>query len=292
VKVLVTGSAGFIGTHAARAFRERGDAVLGVDLRRAPGSSVLDLRRPAAVERVVRRFAPDAIVHLGALASVPGCEADPEECVRTNVLGTLHVARAAGAIGARLVFASSAAVYGEGAPLPTPVSAPAEPTNLYGVSKAAGERVCRQHAEETVVLRLFNVYGEGCRRSYVIPDLIRRLSARPGLLSMDGTGREARDFVYVGDVIEAMERAVHGRFRGVYNVGSGRRTSLRALARRVAVAVGRAPVPVRFRGARPGDFRANHADISPPNGVPGWVPQVGLDEGLRRTVTGDATVLR
>ncbi len=286
MKVVVTGSAGFIGAHAVRHLSTAGLDVLGIDLRSADLRHRVDLRSDVAVRTALRGFQPDAVVHLGALATVPGCEAEPEECLRTNVLGTLHLARATSALGARLVFASSAAVYGDRAPLPTPVNAPKEPANLYGISKLAAEQVCREYAPDTAILRFFNVYGERCRRSYVIPDLIRRLAKQPRELKLVGTGRESRDFVYIGDVLRAIELAVRGRFRGTYNVGSGRRTALRTLATRLAAAMGQPKMPVRFAGSRPGDFVANHADISGRNSVPGWSPHMSLASGLRRTIEG------
>ena len=286
VKVLVTGSAGFLGTHAVKHLGARGLEVRGVDRVARRASDRLDVADPRAVERCVRTFRPDAILHLAALASVPGCEADPADCCRTNVLGTVGVVRAARARGARLVFASSAAVYGGRAPLPTPVDAPTEPTNLYGISKLAGEKIVAGLAPEEVRLRLFNVYGEGCRRSYVIPDLIRRLRTRPHLVRMQGTGREARDFVYVEDVMRAFELALRGRGSGAYNVGSGTRTPLRSLARTLARLTGTPDVVWRFRGPRAGDFRANHARLDGRNRLPGWNPRVRLSEGLARTIAG------
>lgn len=284
VRVLVTGSAGFIGAHAVRYLSDRGMEVRGLDRRSALRSARVDLADPSGVDRAVRRFAPDAIVHLGALATVPGCESDPAGCLRANVLATLNVARAASRAGARLVFASSAAVYGDGAPVPTPVETPLAPTNLYGISKLAGERICREYSENTTVLRFFNVYGEGCRRSYVIPDLIRKLAARPAVLEMNGTGSEARDFIYIEDVLRAMARSVRGRFRGTYNVGTGVRTTLPSLARQIARAMGVRAIRIHFTGARAGDFRVNHADISGSNRVPGWQPLTPLAQGLTRTI--------
>jgi UDP-glucose 4-epimerase len=284
VRVLVTGSEGFIGAHAVRSLTDAGLEVRGLDRLSPERRDRVDIRNRRAVERAMAAFRPDAVLHLGALATVPGCEADPDECLSTNVLGTVHVARCAAASRARLVFASSAAVYGDGAPLPTPVTAGTHPDNLYGVSKIAGERVSRMYSPDATVLRFFNVYGEGCHRSYVIPDLIRKLRGRPISLRMYGTGREARDFVYIGDVVRAIELSVLGGFQGTYNVGSGKRTSLKALAGQLTRIMGQPRIPVRFTGARPGDFRANHADISGRNHVPGWTPRTELADGLRRTL--------
>jgi len=284
VKLLVTGSSGFIGAHAVRNLAARGYDVQGVDLQADRRSDRIDIADPTAVDRLFHRYRPDGVVHLAAMATVPGCELDPAGCLRANVLATVNIARAAGAHRARLVFASSAAVYGDLAPVPTPVATVAQPTNLYGISKLAGEGVVREYAPDSTCLRFFNVYGEGCRRSYVIPDLIRRLAARPRALEMSGTGKEARDFVYIADVISAIEAGVRGRFRGTYNVGTGIRTSLATLAREIARLMGQPTVPLRFTGTRPGDFRVNHADIRGRNRVPGWSPRTTLTAGLARTV--------
>jgi UDP-glucose 4-epimerase len=287
VKVLVTGSAGFIGTAALEYLSGQGHQVRGFDIVGSRPGERGDVGDPASVARAFRRFSPDAVLHLGAYASVPGCEADPSRCLRTNVLGTLNIARAAGGLGARMVFASTAAVYGDRTPVPTSVDAPTEPTNFYGLSKLTGERVCHMFAPNSAFLRLFNVYGPGCERSYVIPDVIRKLSDHPAILRMEGTGREARDFVYVEDVLRAMELALRGRFQGAYNVGTGVRTSVKALARTIARSMHQPGVRLCFAGPRAGDFRVSLADMSRRNLVPGWRPRVPLAEGLRRVLAAD-----
>ncbi len=286
MRVLVTGSAGFIGAHTVRELERHGHDVRGLDLKAAAAKDRVDLSVGAAVSRAVQAFRPACVVHLGALASVPGCEDDPEACVRVNVLGTWNVAKAASREGARVVFASTAAVYGDGAPLPTPVSTPARPTNLYGISKLSGEKIVETYVRDSVALRLFNVYGPGCDRSYVIPDLIRRLRKGPKEIVMQGTGRETRDFVYVGDVVDALTLSVTRPIHGAYNVGSGVRTRISEVARALVRTMGLRPLPIRFKGARRGDFRANHADLSGSNRPPGWKPKVSLAVGLRRTVAG------
>lgn len=286
MRVLVTGSAGFIGSHATRYLAGKGFDMRGLDILSSRREERVDIGDGAAVQRAIRRLAPDGILHLGAYASVPGCEADPTKCLRTNVLGTVNVARAAEACGARLVFASTAAVYGDHIPVPTSVDSPMEPTNFYGISKLAGEHVCRDYAPDSTALRLFNVYGEGCQRSYVIPDVIRKLSLHPTVLRMEGTGKEARDFVYIDDALWAMELALRGRFRGAYNVGTGTRTSVKSLARQIAIALGQPKVRMLFAGPRAGDFRVSLANISGRNHVPEWRPRFTLARGLKRTIVG------
>jgi UDP-glucose 4-epimerase len=282
VRLLLTGAAGFIGQHCIEYFTGRGDTVVATDVRPAGPVRPLDISDPGAVEAVFREARPDAVLHMAAIASVPQCEADPTACWSTNLQGTIHVARAATAVRARVVFFSTAAVYGVPRQLPTPVSALPAPTNLYGVSKAAGEVAVRGFAPEHVLLRLFNIYGEGCLRSYVIPDLIRKLRATSGAVDLQGTGQESRDFLYISDLLRLIEGALRAPAGSVFNAGSGTTITIRELAQRVARVAGRPETAFRFEGPRVGDFPINYADISAGNVPPGWHPEVSLDEGIRR----------
>jgi UDP-glucose 4-epimerase len=284
VKVLVTGSAGFIGSAAVEYLSARGHNVRGFDIAGSRSRERGDIGDESMVARAFRGFSTDGVLHLGAYASVPGCEADPDRCLRTNLLGTVHIARAANSVGARLVFAPKAEVYGDRTPVPTAVDAPTQPTNFYGLSKLAGEHVRRMYSPNSAFLRRFNVYGPGCERSYVIPDVIRKLSAHPGVLRMEGTGREARDFVYIEGVLRAMEFALRGRFQGAYNVGMGVRTSVKSLARAIARAMHQPGVLLRFAGPRAGGFRVSLANMCRRNLVPGWRPRVTPAEGLQRVL--------
>ena len=284
LRVLVTGSAGFIGSRSVEQLRAAGHLVRGADRDAPRGRDRIDLVDYPTVRSLVQRFHPNAVLHLAALASVPACEADPERCFQENVVVTGNVARAAALVGARLLFSSSAAVYGNDAPVPTAVSGPTQPTNLYGLSKLAGEGICRAIASKTFVFRLFNVYGEGCRRSYVIPDVIRRLRSRPPTLLLSGTGREARDFVYVGDVVRAFEQSLRQSRGGTFNVGSGTCTRIRDLVSLIADKMDLPRPRLIFSGARAGDFRVNHADVSGTNCLPRWSPTVPLDDGIERTL--------
>lgn len=284
MKLLITGAAGFIGAHCVSYFTAKGHDVVATDIAAGNGILALDVADPVAVRSKVGSARPQVILHLAALASVPLCESDPETCWKTNLQGTVNMAQAAADVGARIVFFSTAAVYGKPDQLPTPVTAPVAPTNLYGLSKGGGELAVRGFAKDHVVLRLFNIYGEGCARSYVIPDLILKLRSTDGELLLQGTGNESRDFLYISDLLRLIEAALSAPSGSVYNAGSGTTIAIRELAARVARLAGRPGTTFRFSGPRAGDFPINFADISPGNVPPGWKPLVSLDDGVRRMI--------
>lgn len=284
MRLLLTGAAGFIGRHCLDHFASHGYEVTATDSRPADPVRKLDITDAPAVRAMLDSARPEAVLHMGAIASVPECETRPSDCWETNLQGTINIAKEAGARGVRVVFFSTAAVYGVPTLLPTPVAAPLAPTNLYAVSKAAGELAVRGFAADHVLLRLFNIYGEGCSRSYVIPDLIRKLRACDGRVQLQGTGDESRDFLYISDLLHLVESALTAPRGSVFNAGSGTTISIRQLSQRVAELAGRPEIAFRFEGPRIGDFPINYADISPGNVPAGWHPAVPLDEGLRRMI--------
>ncbi|MFZ0830608.1 MAG: NAD(P)-dependent oxidoreductase [Thermoplasmata archaeon] len=284
MKLLLTGAAGFIGAHCVRYFTDQGLEVVATDIRAGKGVLPLDVSDSSAVRSMISEVRPQAILHMAALASVPECESNPAVCWKTNLQGTVNVAKESGPVGARIVFFSSAAVYGLPPVLPTPVSTRLAPINLYGLSKGAGELAVRGYAADHVVLRLFNIYGEGCARSYVIPDMVQKLRNAKGDLLLQGTGNESRDFLYISDLLRLIEKALSVPAGSVFNAGSGKTITIRDLALNVARLADRPDQVFRFAGPRLGDFPINFADISPGNVPPGWSPEVPLDEGLRRMI--------
>ena len=242
MRTLVTGGAGFIGSHLADGLVRRADrvrlfdnlssgawanvAALGGEVERVEG----DLRDEAAVRRAVDGV--EVVFHLGADPSVPRSVADPRTCYDVNVTGTLTVLQAARAAGCRrVVFASSCAVYGDDPALPKREAMAPRPGSPYAAAKLAGEELCgvfaRLYGLETVALRFFNVYGPrqdpGGPYASVIPrfvDALRR-GERPTIY---GDGEQTRDFVFVGDVVAANLRAAAApnAAGGIYNVASGR----------------------------------------------------------------------
>jgi UDP-glucose 4-epimerase len=294
VRTLVTGGAGFIGSHVVDALLARGDEVLVDNLSTgsrdnlAPGAELheLDIRDPA-LETLGAELQPDTILHLAAQADVGTSVERPVFDAEVNVIGTVRVLEAARAAGARVVFTSSGgAIYGECAEPATEDHA-RMPLSPYGVSKLAGEEYVaswnRLHGTSHVVLRLANVYGprqipelEGG----VVAIFLDRL-ARGEVCQIFGDGGHVRDFVYVSDVTAAFLRAAEAG-TGIYNVGTGVATSVLDLYRLCARAAGGDGEP-NFAAARPGDLRRNVIDASRAGRDLGWTADTTLADGLART---------
>jgi len=293
VAVIVTGGAGFIGSHVAEALLARGDEVVVLDnlssgkREKVPEGARLvegDIREPGAVFDEVR---PEVCFHLAAQADVITSVERPDFDADVNVLGTLQVLEAARRHGTKTVFSSTGgAIYGE-CDGPAPESAERRPISPYGISKLAGEEYLvgwnRLYGTSHVALRFGNVYGarqEPTLEGGVIAIFLDRMrDGEPTLIF--GDGRQTRDFVYVGDVVEAVLAAIPNA-GGVFNVGTGIGTTiadLHALCRRVT-GVEREPDSAP---ARTGDVLHSVIDPSLAERELGWRPQHDLEAGLRKT---------
>ncbi|MER3409981.1 MAG: LPS biosynthesis protein WbpP [Thermoleophilia bacterium] len=301
-RVLVTGGAGFIGSHLVRALLERGDEVRVLDnfstgnranlegLERDVEVIEGELRSYERVHNAVRGC--ELVFHQGALPSVPRSVQDPLTTAAVNVEGTLNVLLAARDEGVRrVVFASSSSVYGNQDALPLSEQARPDPISPYGVAKLAAERFCvsfsRVYPLETIVLRYFNVFGprQDPRSEYaaVVPRFIVEVAAgRP--LPVYGDGEQRRDFTYVANVVEANLLAADAPDGNgaVVNVATGQAVSVNELADAIGRVLGRA-VERRYLPPRPGDVRASWANVSAARALLGWKPRVGLEDGLRLT---------
>jgi UDP-glucose 4-epimerase len=298
-RVLVTGGAGFVGSHVVEAFVERGDEVLVVDdlstgSRQNVPDAVLfeqtDIVDAQALDGAFS-FAPDIVCHLAAQASVTVSVDDPALDARVNVLGTLNVLEAARAHRAPVVFASTGgALYGDGAPLPTPEEYAPRPLSPYGASKLAGEAYvttwARLHELPNVVLRLGNVYGPRQNphgEAGVVAIFSGRLlrGERPQLR---GGGDPTRDYVFVSDVAAAFVAAADGGRPGTFNVGTGRATSTARLLELLQEAAGTSIEPERVE-LQAGELRTSALDAGAIERTLGWRPGVALEEGLGRTLS-------
>jgi nucleoside-diphosphate-sugar epimerase len=303
VRVLVTGAAGFIGSHLCRRLVAEGHEVVGLDdlsagtldnLADVPEVRLVeaDLRDEAAVADAAR--GAEAILHHAARKSVPRSIREPDAFVDANVRGTLNVLLAARERPAVVVFASSSSVYGDQTEFPLRESVEPRPRSPYAATKLAGEGLLRSwwHSYDvpTVTLRYFNVYGPwqdpASEYAAVIPRFTMA-ALRGGTPVIYGDGGQARDFTYIDDVVEAnllAIRASERAFGSVLNAGAGRPpTTVSELYDLVAEAAGARPEPVH-EPAREGDIRRSEADVTLARELIGYDPKVGIDDGVRRTV--------
>ena len=290
MRAVVTGGAGFIGSNLVDALVGRGDEVVVVD---DLSSGRRDHVSPAAsfVEADIRdgidAGGADVVFHLAAQADVQTSMRRPDQDAAINVVGTVRVLEAARASGAQVLFSSTGgAIYGE-CDAPAPESAPRRPVSPYGIAKLCAEEYLRGwnriHASNHVVLRFGNVFGprqDSSLEGGVVSIFLERFE-RGDETVIFGDGLQTRDFVYVGDVVDAL-LAASGHAGDVFNVGTGEETTVLELHRLCAKVAGADAEP-RFEPARLGDARRSVLDVSHAAEDLGWRPQVTLEEGLRRT---------
>jgi UDP-glucose 4-epimerase len=301
-RVLVTGGAGFIGSNLVRGLLERGDEVRVLDNFSTGNRANLEdldvdivegeLRSYERVHNAVR--GTEIVYHLGALGSVPRSVQDPLTSSAVNVEGTLNVLLAARDEGIRrVVFSSSASVYGSSRVMPTPESSPPDPVSPYGVAKLAAERYCVSFSRvyesfETVVLRYFNVFGPRqspfSQYAAAVPLFITKIAAGEEI-DIYGDGEQSRDFTYVGNVVAATILAgdADGASGEIFNVAAGSPASVNDVAATIGEIVGK-PVQRRQLPPRAGDLRDSWADLSKSQDVLGYAPEIALADGLRRTI--------
>jgi nucleoside-diphosphate-sugar epimerase len=297
---LVTGGAGFIGSHIVERLRSRGEAIRIAD----DFSSGRRENVPAGVEVVEGDLADPAVaakavagcqfvIHQAAIPSVPRSVNDPVRSNRANVDGTLNVLIAARDAGAkRVVFAGSSSVYGDAAVLPKREDMRPAPLSPYALQKLVGEQYCqmftRLYGLETVVTRYFNVFGPrqqpGSPYSGVISLFIEAL-AEGRAPKLHGDGKQTRDFTFVGDVVTGVLRCCEApNVAGeVINVAAGGRISLLELIRSLQMIL-KTNVTPEFGPTREGDVRDSQADIGKARKLLDFAPSVPFDEGLRQTV--------
>jgi UDP-glucose 4-epimerase len=303
MKILVTGGAGFIGSHLVEALVHRGHRVRVLDnfcsgrrenLRPVRGEvEVLrgDCADLAAARRAVAGM--EVVFHEAALPSVTRSVKDPVESHRANGTATLHMLAAARDAGVRrFVYAGSSSVYGDLPGLPKRETAPPKPLSPYAVGKAAGEQFVRVFSElygmEGLTLRYFNVFGPRQDPSSPYSGVISLfttalLEGRTPIIY--GDGLQSRDFTYVSNVVDANLKALRakGLCGQAVNVATGTRTTLRHLLAAIGREIGREPRALRAE-PRPGDIRHSVADIRAASRLLGYRPAVDVATGLRRTV--------
>lgn len=310
MRVLVTGAAGFIGSHVAESLVARGDEVVGLDnfddfypravkeanlaaLRGRPGFRLVegDIRDTGLVQRLL---SPDTtLVHFAARAGVRPSLADPALYASVNVEGTACLLEAARRCSVRsVVFASSSSVYGDSSPVPFTEDWPAlQPVSPYAATKRAGELLCSAFVHlyglRLMALRFFTVYGPRQRPDLAIHAFTRLLS-QGSAVPQFGDGSTERDYTYIDDIVQGVAAAVDwvaqpGSAFEIVNLGESETTRLDELIRRIADALG-VTATVERRPPQPGDVQRTCASIAKARAMLGYRPQVSVPEGIPRFV--------
>ena len=299
----VTGGAGFIGSHLVHRLVSEGHNVTIIDdFSRGSLANLDGIHEKIHIEKmdICDRDAldgvlqgADGIFHQAALGSVPESWKSPDTYQRVNVGGTENVFRIASSYHIKVVYASSASIYGDIQRIPITEDFERRPINPYGKTKLDCETLAERYMEkgsQIVGLRYFNVFGEGQNPAYagVITCFLNRLNAgEPPIIFGDGS--QIRDFTFVGDVIEANLTAMTGSVvGGFFNIGGGKSTSLTDLAGMMTRLAGMHVKPL-YENPRPLDAKISTADISKSAKILGWSPRTSLEDGLRTLFQGSAS---
>jgi UDP-glucose 4-epimerase len=296
-RILVTGGAGFIGSHVVEQLlaRKAGELHVLDDLSRGRREWVsrdvsfhqVDLREADSVRRTVAEVHAEAVLHLAALHFIPAVEEAPELARRVNVEGTKNLLEALSLARPKvLLFASTAAVYAD-TPGPIPETSPVAPSDVYGETKATGERLVAEFGTQTgthsVIARLFNVIGERETNPHVVPELVRQLRAGVSSVRL-GNLHKRRDYTDAVDVADALVRLLDpDPVRTVFNVGSGRGISVSELVSTCEKILGR-EIVIDVDGARVRKQDRNEliADVKLLRDATGWEPNRSLEQTLGR----------
>ncbi len=309
-RILITGAAGFIGSHACRAFLDREWLVTGLDnfdpfydrsIKEQGLSELVDQSNFRFVEGDIRDAATvnvvlegvDVVLHLAARAGVRPSIEDPESYVSVNVVGTATLLEACNKLGIkRFVFGSSSSVYGDSTPVPFREDAPAvDPISPYAATKRAGELHCKVYAHlhgfRIAVLRFFTAYGPRQRPDLAIHKFARLMSTGTPLVQF-GDGSSERDYTHVDDIIQGTAAAVDWAMQEapaleVFNLGESKTTRLADLIQMIGNALQMEP-KIEIQPVSPGDVRRTFADISKARRVLGYDPQISIEDGIPQFV--------
>jgi UDP-glucose 4-epimerase len=296
--ILVTGGAGFIGSHLCKKLSSLASNLTIYDnlssgkvenVKHLPKvhfvkADILDLKKLRSQEKT------DLIYHLAAQVVVPYSMENPVEDFETNASGTLNILEKARKDDARVVFASSAAVYGNTTQLPTPETYGFSPDSCYGLSKVVGEQYCnmysKQYGLDVTIVRFANVYGPKCHG--VIHDFLDKISRNPEQLEIIGSGMQSRDFVHIYDVVEALllSATTDVAIGETFNIGFGKTTTIIDLAKTILKILGLSektvikPTNVPWQG----DIKTIWFDISKVKKTLKWTPKISLEDTLKELI--------
>jgi len=299
MRVLVTGGAGFIGSHITDTLMARGDDVLVIDnlstgLRENLNPGVhfeqVDIRDLSKLEKVFQDFKPEAVTHLAAHIDLRESFKDPVHDAQNNIVGSLNILKLMSDFGTRkIVFSSTGgAIYGEAKQIPTSENYPEIPASPYGISKLAVEHYLdvwqKLHGIEYVALRYANVYGQrqGGKGEAGVTAIFAKKMLRGEPIEIFGDGRQTRDYVYVADVVAANLAALEFNGSGVFNIATGVETSVNEIYEKLSKLLNYTAPSVNVPAVR-GEILRSALDASRAKKELGWGPKVSLDEGLAKT---------
>jgi len=303
-RILVTGGAGFIGFHLCKKLTDLGlDVTIYDNLSSGKMENLKDVARAKFVKgdildlkKLCNMEKADVIIHLAAQVVVPYSMENPTEDFETNARGTLNILEKARKDDSRLVFASSAAVYGNPTQLPTPESYGFHPFSCYGLSKVVGEEYCQmytsQYGLDITIFRFANVYGSRCHG--VIKDFLDKLEKNPKKLEIIGTGQQSRDFVNVADVVNAivLGASKENSIGQTYNLGFGETTKIIDLAHmilRILNLSGKTVVTTTGVSWQ-GDIDTIWFNIDKAKKELNWTPRITLEEHLKKLIAERKTL--
>ena len=298
MRILVTGGAGFIGSHIVEHFQGKAEVRVLDNLRSGyqenlDGFDVEFIEGSITDRQIVAKSVRgiDYIFHMGAMISVPESMEKPVECVEINTQGTLNVLQEAAEAGVKkLCFSSSAANYGDNPTVPKLETMIPEPKSPYAVTKLDGEYYCDIFSNEgwlqTACMRYFNVFGPrqdpGSQYAAAIPIFIHK-ALRNEPITIFGDGEQTRDFIYVKDIVAAnVYLAKHEPHKGVYNVAYGKRKTIKDIAKKI-IELTESSSEIRYAPTRAGDVKHSQAGIDKILAT-GFTPVASFDEGLRKTI--------
>ncbi|EKD57900.1 MAG: hypothetical protein ACD_57C00108G0002 [uncultured bacterium] len=297
MKILVTGGAGFIGSHVVRLLLESGYQVVVLDnlshgfrqnVDKRAKLIVGDIRDSRKTKEALKGI--DAVIHMAGLIVVPESVADPVKYYDNNVLGAVNLLECMRDVGCRkIIFSSSACVYGTPDKLPIKEDAAVHPDNPYGATKAAIEVYLQTYHQifnfDTIILRYFNPYGPGKMGkpiTHAIPNFIKATLAKKPI-PLYWKGEQIRDFIYIDDLARAHIDVLKLSGFNIFNIGTEKGIKVKDIVEEIFKIVG-FRVPIADLGKRPGDVPANYASSAKLKKAVGWKAKVSLPEGLKRTI--------
>lgn len=297
MKVLVTGGAGFLGSHINNLLISSGHQVTVLDnLSKGHRESIHpdaklivgDIKDPIKTKEALKNI--DAVIHMAGLIIVPQSVKDPILYTKSNVLGSVNLLQSMREVGVKkIIFSSSACVYGDPQKLPITEDQPLHPDNPYGASKAAIEAFLQAfHADfkfDVTILRYFNPYGPGelhNPETHAIPNFIKATLAKKPI-PLYWKGEQIRDFIYVNDLASSHTEVLNLKGFNIFNVGTETGNKIIDVVKLIFKIIGY-EVPINNLGERPGDVQANYASSKKLQDTVGWKAKVGLSDGLKQTI--------